>query len=158
LLYYCFTTALLLLYNCFYTALLLFYYCFTTALLQVMYLRAELERERAVSERERERREKERKGWEDLESRVQIVEGVLGTMTRRSADERGRERGGEGGGGGGASGGGGGGEGVAVVLELTSRVVKVEEELRRLQQQQPLQVFTPALLYDSVTAVSSNYV
>ena len=125
-----------------------------------MYLRAELERERAVSERERERREQERKGWEDLGSRVQIVEGVLGSMTRTSERERerGGERGGEGGGGGGASGGGGGGEGVAVVLELTSRVVIVEEELRRLQQQQPLQVFTPALLYDSVTAVSSNYV
>jgi hypothetical protein len=47
---------------------------------------------------------------------------------------------------------------VAVVLELTSRVLKVEEELRRLQQQQPLKVFTTAQLYHSVTAVSSYYV
>ena len=109
----------------------------------MLYLRAELERERAVSERERERREKERKGWEDLESRVQKIEGHL-TTTFRSAEELGGERGGGGGGGGGGSGG-GGGEGVAVMLELTSRVVKLEEELTQLQQQQLLKVFPTAL-------------
>ncbi len=115
-----------------------------------------MERERAVSERERERREMECKGWEDLRSRVQKIEGQITTF--RSADELGGERGGEGRGAAGGSGGGGGGEGVAVVLELTSRVLKVEEELRRLQQQQPLKVFTTAQLYHSVTAVSSYYV